>query len=206
MSHFRNASFALVAAATLAGCASVPSPGPVEITRFHDAAALAQLGQGTIFVESAPGADGEGLEIAAYKAAVASRLAALGFRETAREEASQIAQVRLGRHVITPEGSKRGPVSVGVGGSTGSYGSGVGLGVGINLGGGKNRERIGTDLGVMIRDKASGNTIWEGRASLEVGKGSPLEAPTANASAITQAFFSELPGNNGESLEVKVSE
>ncbi|OGS57515.1 MAG: hypothetical protein A3J40_11620 [Erythrobacter sp. RIFCSPHIGHO2_12_FULL_63_10] len=206
MSHFRNPSFAFVAAAMLAGCATVPGPGPVQITRFHDAAALAQLGQGTFFVETAPGENNESLEIAAYKAAVASRLAALGYRETAREEASQIAQVRLGRHLIAPESGKRGPVSVGVGGSTGSYGSGVGLGIGINLGGGKNRERVGTDLGVMIRDKASGNTIWEGRASLEVSKGSPLEATTANAAAITQALFSEFPGNNGESLEVKVSE
>lgn len=206
MPHFRNLSIALATAAMLAGCNSIPKPGPVEVTRFHDAAALAQLGQSTIFVETAPGEDGESLEIAAYKAAVASRLTALGYRETAREEASQIAQVRLGRHVIAPEGGKRGPVSVGVGGSTGSYGSGVGLGIGINLGGGKNRERIDTDLGVMIRDKASGNTIWEGRASLEVGRGSPLEAPAANASAITQAMFRDFPGNNGETLEVKVSE
>lgn len=206
MLKFRNLSFALAAAATLAACTSVPKPGPVEVTRFHDAAALAQLGQGTIFVETAPGEDSDSLEIAAYKAAVASSLAALGYREASRDEASQIAQVRLGRHVIAPEGSKRGPVSVGVGGSTGSYGSGVGLGIGINLGGGKNRERIGTDLGVMIRDKASGNTIWEGRASLEVGKGSPLEAPAANAAAITQALFRDFPGNNGETLEVKVSE
>jgi hypothetical protein len=30
-------------------------------------------------------------------------------------------------------GNNRGPVSVGVGGSTGSYGSGVGVGVGVNL-------------------------------------------------------------------------
>src|SRR3990167_2305155 len=206
MSHFRNPSFAFVAAAMLAGCATVPGPGPVQITRFHDAAALAQLGQGTIFVETAPGENNESLEIAAYKAAVASSLTALGYRETAREEASQIAQVRLGRHLIAPESSKRGPVSVGVGGSTGSYGSGVGLGIGINLGGGKPRDRIDTDLGVMIRDKASGDTIWEGRASLEVGKGSPLEAPAASASAIAQALFRDFPGNNGETLEVKVSE
>src|SRR3546814_11643468 len=88
MSNFRNTSFALVAAAMLAGCATVPGPGPVQITRFHDAAALAQLGQGTIFVETAPGENNESLEIAAYKAAVASRLAALAYRETAREAAS----------------------------------------------------------------------------------------------------------------------
>lgn len=206
MAHFRTVSLAFAATALLAGCTSVPKPGPVEITRFHDAAALAQFGRGTIFVETAPGADNESLEIAAYKAAVASRLAALGYRETSREEAGQIAQIRLGRHVIAPEGSKRGPVSVGVGGSTGSYGSGVGLGIGINLGGGKPRDRIDTDLGVMIRDKVSGNTIWEGRASLEVGKGSPLEAPAASASAIAQALFRDFPGNNGETLEVKVSE
>src|SRR5690606_42017636 len=42
--------------------------------------------------------------------------------------------------------SGRSPVNVGVGGSTGSYGSGVGLGVGINLGGGSRpSEQIDTE-------------------------------------------------------------
>ena len=106
----------------------------------------------------------------------------------------------------TTEGGRHGPVNVGVGGSTGSYGSGVGVGVGINLGGGKSRERLGTDLAVMIREKDGGKTLWEGRANLEVSPGSPLESASANATAISNALFRGFPGNNGETLDIEVTE
>ena len=189
----------LLAPIAVAGCATTPYTGPVQVTRFHDEAAVAHIGQGTIFIESAAGQEEQSLELAPYK----SRL---GYQEASRDAADYVAQVRLGRYASTSEGSRRGPVNVGVGGSTGSYGSGVGLGVGINLGGGKSRERLGTDLGVMIRGKDSGKTLWEGRANLEISPGSHLESANANASAISEALFREFPGNNGETVEVEVSE
>jgi len=94
---------------------------------------------------------------------------------------------------------------VGVGGSTGTYGSGVGMGIGINLGGGP-REELDTRLGVMIRDKASDRTLWEGRASLTVSAKSDLANAQPNARALASALFREFPGNNGETTEVKVTE
>ena len=98
------------------------------------------------------------------------------------------------------------PVSVGVGGSTGSYGSGVGLGVGINLGGGQSRERLVTELGVMLRDKASGATYWEGRAQFAVSPDSRFADSSTNAAAIGEALFRGFPGNNGETVAVRVNE
>ncbi len=201
MNIIRFASLGLLAIA-LAACAATPRVSPVEVTRFHQSASLSQLGTGTIFIESAPGEDGESLDIAPYKAAVAGELAKLGYREASRDAADQIAQVRVERYVDSPE-RKRGPVSVGVGGGTGSYGSGVGLGIGINLGGGK-REMLGTDMGVMIRDKATSNVIWEGRSSISVSDNSQFADSGANASAIAEALFREFPGNNGETVEVSV--
>lgn len=197
---------ALAASLAVAGCATAPLTGPVEVTRYHQSAEISRLGQGTIFIENAPGEEGQSLELSPYKAAIAAELAALGYRETSREEASQIAQLRVDRYVQSPAEQRRGPVSVGVGGSTGSYGSGVGLGVGINLGGSKARDMIGTDLGVMIRDKTSSDVLWEGRASLSVSDNSPFASSSASATAIADALFLEFPGNNGETIEVRVKD
>jgi len=194
------------AASFLAACTTTPGHSPVEVTRFHDASQLSQIGQGAIFVETAPGGDDGTLDLGTYKAAVAHELARLGYTETARQEAHHLAQVRMEHFIITNDVPRRGPVSVGVGGSTGSYGSGVGVGIGINLGGSKPKDRIGTALGVMIRDKETSRTLWEGRARLDVPRGSPLADPHANAAAIASAMFDDFPGNDGETIEIEVSE
>ena len=110
----------------------------------------------------------------------------------------------MSRGVIGESGG-RSPVSVGVGGSTGSYGSGVGLGIGINLGGGP-KEELSTRLQVMIRDGTTGQSLWEGRAQLEVGSKAVLADPSQNASVLADALFTEFPGNNGETIAVPVPE
>lgn len=190
-------------AALLSACTTMPA-GPVEVTRFHQQAAAAKLGQTTIFVETASDADLGALELAPYKQAVARELAKMGYRETSRDQAAQVAQVSLERFVSEPP-PKQNPVSVGVGGSTGSYGSGVGLGIGINLGGKKSAQQVGTQMSVRIRDAASGEALWEGRANFSVGTDSPLAGGEANADTMADALFREFPGNSGETVEVKVS-
>ncbi|MGV2494883.1 DUF4136 domain-containing protein [Pelagerythrobacter aerophilus] len=197
---------AAAALATLSACTTPAVTSPVEVTRFLDPAAQTRLGQGTIFVESAPGAESDSLALAPYKQAIARELEEIGYREASRAAATQVAQVRVERFVSGRNGRERSPVNVGVGGSTGSYGSGVGLGVGINLGGGGPREMLDTRIGVMIKDKESGATLWEGRAQFSVSDNSPYADTTANASAIADALFRGFPGNNGETIEVRVSE
>ncbi len=196
----------ILSAATLAlaACAAGPRVEPVQVTRFHETATLPQLGNGTIFVEAAPGGDTNSLELAPYKAAIAAELATLGYRETARGDARQLAQLRVERFERRP-GGRRGPVTVGGGASTGTYGSGVGLGLGINLGGGE-RTMIGTELGVSIRDKASNAVLWEGRATLNASDNSQYADPQGAARAIAGALFREFPGNSGETIEVEISE
>lgn len=197
---------AAAALGALSACATPAITSPVEVTRFIEPTATARLGQGTIFVESAPGGEGDSLALSPYKEAVARELEQLGYRETSRATAAQVAQVRVERFRSGRDGRERSPVSVGVGGSTGSYGSGVGLGVGINLGGGGPREMLDTRIGVMIKDKESGATLWEGRAQFSVSDNSPYADTSANASAIADALFRGFPGNNGETIEVRVSE
>jgi hypothetical protein len=188
----------LLAAAALSAC-TAPT-GPVEVTRFHDQSALDRLGQASVDVTPAPGQP-DTLALAPYQSAVAAELAELGYRPgTGRTDL--VAEVAVERFRIGPQGG-RSPVSVGVGGSTGTFGTGVGLGVGINLGGGGG-ERIGTDLRVVLRDRGSGQSVWEGRASFAVAPNSPLADPAANARAVASALFREFPGNNGETVEVSV--
>lgn len=192
--------FAALSAAALSACAT--TPGPVEVTRFVAADAQQRLGQGTIFVESAGEADGDSLAMLPYKSAVAAELSQLGYTETDRSAASQIATVRLERYVQTAQGN-RSPVSVGVGGRTGSYGSGVGVGIGINLGGGE-RDKLGSELAVTIRAADTEINLWEGRADFRVPDNSPLAQPQANAQTLAAALFSDFPGNNGETIQVEV--
>ena len=192
----------LATALTLAGCAT--PPGPVEVTRFVAPERMAQLGQGTIFVESATSANGDSLSLSPYKSAVADELRRLGYTESDRTGAGQVAEVTLNRYVLGSEG-RRSPVSVGVGGRTGSYGSGVGVGIGINLGGGE-KDRLGTELAVTIRDATSGESVWEGRADFQAPENSPLARGQANAQTVASALFREFPGNNGETIEVEVTE
>ena len=190
-----------LAALALSACAT--APGPVEVTRFVAPSAAAMLGQGTVFVEAAPGMEGDSLALAPYKAAVAGELKRLGYGETARSGAGQVAQVSLERYAVDPAG-RRGPVSVGVGGATGSYGSSVGLGVGINLGGDGRRE--GTLLKVVLRDAATQKVLWEGRADFQVSPKSPLASNPANAQTVAEALFREFPGNSGETIRVKAGQ
>ncbi|MFM5893252.1 MAG: DUF4136 domain-containing protein [Novosphingobium sp.] len=185
-------------ALALTGC--VAPVGPVEVTRFH-AADVSPLGKGGIAVEPMPLNDPASLEWQSYSAAVMRQLQLLGYTEAKPGSGGQVALVSLTRRTLQPPGS-RSPVSVGVGGSTGSYGSGVGLGLGINLGP-KPAPQIATDLAVSIRDRASGATLWEGSASFTVSAKSPLATTALAAPKMSEALFAGFPGQSGETIEVK---
>jgi len=96
----------------------------------------------------------------------------------------------------------RSPVSVGLGGATGSYGSGVGMGIGINLSG-PPPAMTETLLGVVIRERASGAVLWEGRASFSVRADSPLATTPLGAAEMARALFAGFPGRSGETVLVK---
>ncbi|QNE05873.1 DUF4136 domain-containing protein [Croceicoccus marinus] len=189
---------ALLASAMLAGCA--PSMQPIEVTRFH-APTIAETGQyGSIAVQAAPGNE-ESLALAPYEQAVSAELAQVGFSPAAAGSAARVAEVRVSRSSWQP-GRDGSPVSVGVGGSTGGYGSGVGVGLGIDLSG-PPAEQVSTQLSVVIRDRVTGQSVWEGRAEQVVDADSALAQPAASAQALADALFVDFPGENGESFSVK---
>lgn len=189
---------ATLAAAALSGC--VAPVGPVEVTRFH-APDITALGKGAIAIEPAPGTDGASLEWRSYQTAVMRQLTLLGYTEAAAGQGGQVAQLRLARATYRPERSS-GPVSVGIGGSTGTYGSGLGVGIGLNLSP-PPPDQVETQLGVIIKDRLSGNALWEGRASFTVSAKSPLADTSLGAAKMAEALFKGFPGQSGETIAVK---
>lgn len=182
----------------LSGC--VTPVGPVQVTRFH-AGEAGTLGKGGISVEPAPGSDASSLEWQTYRGAVMHELQHIGYSEATEGGGGQVALMRITRTTRQPD-RRSSPVSVGIGGSTGSYGSGVGLGVGINLSP-RPKAQVDTELAVSIRERASGKVLWEGRAQFTVSSGSPLATTALAAPKMSQALFLDFPGNSGETIEVK---
>ncbi len=190
-------SLAFVAAAALSACAT--PTGPVEVTVFNRVAEGQPYGSGSFSVTPARDmAAGQGLALSPYLAAVSREMTRIGYAE--RTGGSDVvAEVRAGQADIRGDG--RSPVSVGVGGSTGSYGSGVGLGVGFNLGGGSGAQ-VETVLSVRILRARDNLVIWEGRAVQLAGKKSPAAQPGIAASKLAEALFKDFPGTSGTTIEV----
>lgn len=188
-----------LALSPLAGC--VAPVGPVEVTRFH-LPEVDRLAKGTIAVVPVEGQDGSSLEFRSYATAVSRQLALLGYAEPVNAaDSAQVATMRLERQSYRPD-RRRGPVSVGVGGSTGSWGSGVGVGIGLDLSG-PPPEQVETLLGVTIKDRASGEALWEGRATFTVRASSPLAQTQLGAPKLAEALFKGFPGQSGETIQVK---
>lgn len=195
------ASALLPAVATLGGCATaVP---PVEVTRFHAPDPVAR--SGGFVTEPVVAQLAETIEFRTYAAAVSQEMQRLGFTDEAGKQAlapsEYVVRVDAQRSVQTPL-VNRSPVSVGVGGSTGSYGSGVGLGIGIDLSG-KPKNIVTTSLSVQIRKRADNNAIWEGRAVTQAKEGTPAAQPGLAAAKLASALFSGYPGKSGETVTVK---
>ena len=190
-------SFLVLSLAALGGCATA-APGPVEVTRFHRPE-VATLSRGSIAIEAAPGTDPQGFDFRYYAGAISAELARLGYAPAGQGPLVAVVDVH---HGFDRAGSTRGPVSVGVGGSTGGWSSGVGLGLGINLGGGP-KEQVHTELAVSIRDRSTNQAVWEGRARYSAPAKSPLADPQQSAAKMAQALFQGFPGQSGETILVK---
>lgn len=205
----RHLSVALLGAAafTLGGCATMVPP--VEVTRFHNGGVQSWAAGTRYSIDVAPLSDagaaaGSGqasLEWNSYRAAVERQLQLRGL-VAADAGAPAPLRVRIGfERSDRSSVAKRSPVSVGVGGSTGSFGSGIGLGVGINLGGGP-RQMQDLQLMVRIDDAATGQALWEGRALSAVPVKAPAAQPGLAAAKLADALFKDFPGESGRTISV----
>ena len=201
MAGFRSLAALAAAGILVTGCAATTPP--VDVTRFHNAQVV-PIVPGTVEINASiadPG-DSRELEYGTYSAAILRELQRLGFTDPFgdAESSEYVVRYTIDRAVLTAAGS-RSPVSVGVGGSTGSYGSGLGLGIGINLGG-RPKDRIVTELSVRISRRDNASVVWEGRASVEAKQGSPAAQPGLAASKLAAALFKDFPGVSGTTIRV----
>lgn len=187
--------------AALALAASPALAAPVEVTRFHTPDSITTLGRSAVAVVAAPGTDPNSLETRVWLQAIQAELAALKFGTATPGAADAVAEVRVEREVQRAE-RQRGPVSVGVGGSTGGWNSGVGVGLGFNLGGGP-KARVYTRLVVVIRSRATGLSLWEGRAENVEREKAKEAAVDQAAPRLAHALFSGFPGTSGATITVK---
>jgi hypothetical protein len=198
---FSKARLTLPAVLLLSACAT--SVAPVEVTRFHAPDPVPQTGG--FLIEPMVATASTGMEFLTYAAAVSQELQRVGFTDESGKQtfaASQyVVKMDVQRNVQSPY-ANRSPVSVGVGGSTGSYGSGLGLGIGIDLSG-KPKDIVTTSLAVQIRKRADNSAIWEGRATTQAKDGSPAAQPGLAAAKLASALFSGYPGKSGETITVK---
>lgn len=180
---------AVLSALAVAACATTPPPpSPIQTARFA-APDVSNAIPGEVAVVAAPGQDRALL--APYLEAVSRELAGRGMTLVADGQGAARAEVRVEQAVFA-EGQRRGPVTVGAGGSTGSYGGGVGVGIGINLGG-RPKDFIATTLGVMIRDGSSGASLWEGRSGWQVRSDADEAADNLAADNLAAALFAGFP-------------
>jgi hypothetical protein len=188
----------LLAAAALSGCATAIAP--VDVTRFH-AGAVPQ--SGTVALAPAPGIDGSAIEYRTYANAVAAALGRAGFTVAdPGSRATLTATVGYDVAIQRPYEGRRSPVSVGVGGATGSYGSGVGVGIGIDLSG-PPKPIIATRLSVRLSRSGSGEALWEGRAETAAKEGTPAAQRGIAAAKLADALFRDYPGQSGATITVE---
>jgi hypothetical protein len=192
-----------IAALLLSGCA-VPT-GPVEVTRFNRAAEGQPYGSGKFAVVAADGIGS--LAASPYLAAVSREMQRAGYADgglNVNAAGDVIATVAVSA-LEAGQARARGPVSVGVGGSTGGYRSGVGLGVGLDLTSllNKPKARILTELSVRIARRSDNLVIWEGKALQEATAGTPAAQPGIAAPKLAEALFKDFPGKSGETISVR---
>ena len=184
---------AVAALAALGGCATGPTP--VDVTRFS----LGPVSErGTVAVEAAPGSPAT-MEFGAYSSAVARELGRIGFSPTGQIGQSlyvAVVDARTDQRERIGNGS---PVSVGIGGGTGGFGSGLGGGISFGLGGHRGRSVTASQLFVQLKRRADGSVVWEGRARGEAGGRDADLLPERMAAAL----FRDFPGESGRTISVR---
>ena len=181
--------------------------GPVQVSRFRaDGDAALALAHGSISVVAMPaGADDDAVGPApdqrfnaTFEAAVEDRLVHSGYdAATITPTSGQIAEVRVIRIEAQPREAPRKPVSGEV--SMGVSNRGTSMGVGIMIDGSRPRGAIiSTRLEARIRDRASGQVLWEGRAEMLTREGDRRWSDQAIADKLSAGLFDGFPVKIGE--------
>lgn len=183
---------------------SAPSlEGQIDVARFRaDGIDPAALVKGPIVVIRMPGDEGEGDArlTATFEAAVEGQLVAHGYVAGQGGDSAQIAEVRIVRSEAEPAEEKRKPVSGEM--TMGVSNRGSMLGMAIHVDGSKPRKAlIATRLEARIRDRATGQVLWEGRAQMFSRDGDERWDDDAIAARLSRSLFAGFPARTGEVRE-----
>ena len=177
---------AALALALLTTSATVAKP--VQVTRFTTPG---ELVRGPV----APTVAAVSLEQSTYDAAVSRKLADIGFTGEGSARYTYKAEVVKD---VRRNTTRRSPVTIGIGGGTGGFGGGFGIGGSFGVGTNHNRDTTFTTLSVQLLDRATGRTVWEGRAEAE------STAPGGESvERLATALFKDFPGQSGRTISVK---
>ena len=178
--------------------------GQIDVARFRaDGVDPAALLNGPIVVIHMPGDDGadDARLNATFEAAVEGQLVKAGYRAgQGGESGGQIAEVRIVRVEAEPAEEKRNPVSGELSVGVSNRGSKVGLAIAVD--GSKPRTAlVATRLETRIRDRASGQVRWEGRAQRFSRDGVERWDDDAIAARLARSLFAGFPARTGELRE-----
>ncbi|MCW1382386.1 DUF4136 domain-containing protein [Novosphingobium sp. KCTC 2891] len=170
----------------------------VEVTAYRAADAGDRLGKGRIVIAALDGGEAE-WKLPVYEAAVVDELARRGYDTVNAADPGQVAQVGVSHRTVVPEEAPHKPVSGEMSTYVSNRGSGYGLALNVDLS--KPRKAIvETRLDVRIRDKASGQTLWEGHAEAQSREGDAGLDNGAVAARLAAALFAKFP--EGQMVDV----
>lgn len=169
-----------------------PREGKVEAATFvANSPNIGALGHGPIALAPAAGGEPSALEASTFESAIVGQLA--GYQTDAVSHGGgQLVEYVVSHDVIQPPEGRRDPVSGGVSIGAGNRGSAVGLGLGIDLSR-PARALVATRLQARIRDAATHELLWEGRAQVITRDGDKHWSGPELAARLTAAQFKGFP-------------
>jgi hypothetical protein len=171
-----------------------PAKG-IDVTTFRAADAGDRLGKGRVVVAALSAGDDAGgadWKLPVYEAAVVDQLAGRGYDTATAQDPGQVVQVGVSHRTVMPEEAPHKPVSGAMSTYVSNRGSGYGLALNVDLSKPK-KAIIETRLDVRIRDKATGQTLWEGHAEAQNREGDDGLDNGAVAGRLASALFARFP-------------
>lgn len=185
--------------------AAAAREGKVDVAQFRaEGDAAAALGHGAIAVVRPADQDPvpDNRIAATFEAAVESQLAGAGYDTLGPASGGQIAEVRLVRSEAEPAEQKGKPLSGAM--EVGVSNRGTFFGGALRYDGSKPRSAlISTRLETRIRDRASGQVLWEGRAEILTREGDGRWGDQAIATRLATALFDGFPTRTSEPLAAR---
>lgn len=171
-----------------------PREGKIETSTFTARSpSVSALGHGPIVVAPEGAGVGSSPEDVAYEAALVDQLAKAGYQTDAQPKAGgQTIEFVVSHIVVEPPEPPHSPVSGEMAVEGGRRGTGVGLAIGIDLSK-PLRALLATRLEARIRDLATHELLWQGRAEVVTREGDRRWSDQAIAARLSAALFKGFP-------------